>query len=669
MSIDQDADDFLGLGGADDHQGPLRIPEISRQMDLGEAAQLYAAAGWYVIPVDASKNPGSLLGKGWPEKSSRDPEKIRKWFWSEKGRKKVKALALHVGRSGAVAFDVDDPGNLAGTLAEELNGMYRGPFQATRDNQPGRGHYLFSLTDDFVPGNSTGTLGNGWGDVRGRNGVIIVQPSVHEKGHGQYVWERTGILPPLPDHLKSGLKEGGINGPIAALEEIEDFYDTHTTQESPADLWGVLDRFTEAVERGESRHNSAVTCACMLARDAAAGKYDARTAFEELRRRFEEAVEDRYRHGEWEDIAGFAIGQIPEEPDVDEGVAALLSRLLSPADLDQLPTPRYLIHGWLTENTTCRINGQPNAGKSLVALDWAGCIGTGMEWQGETTEQGSVIYIVAEGAEGFAKRKRAWEAHYGRSMENVHFLPEPLQIMGKEWEAFTRLCVQLEPKLIVFDTQRRVLRGIEENDNTAMGVAAERVEDLRKATRACCLLVHHTPKHGEDGAGAGSVTAIVNSEFLMMKIMGETNRYVLRNVKEKDQAEGTKLTFVPEIHEVPGPNDDPFMDEVTSLVLVQEDRTEDGPAPVPDLDDDAAETVRNLIEIIRQIWVAEDADDFAKTDVKSVATKIMGKSSFYRAWERLENQGLVEPVTMASGRPSRSRYSANLPEFGDDPEL
>jgi hypothetical protein len=286
---------------------------------------------------------------------------------------------------------------------------------------------------------------------------------------------------------------------------------------------------------------------------------------------------------------------------------------------------------------------------------------------GQAVEQGNVVYVVAEGAEGFAKRKRAWEAHYGQPMENVFFLPEPLQIMGKEWATFVQVCRQLTPKLIVFDTQRRVTRGIEENDNTAMGDAGERIEDLRKALRACCLLVHHTPKHGEDGAGAGAISGMVHTEFLMTKIMGETNRYILKNTKEKDAAEGARITLAPEIHQVPGPNDDPFMDDVTSLVLVPEEERPDARMSVPGLDDDAAVSRRQVIEAIRQVWVEANAADFAKSEVKSILVPTaFGKSTFYRAWNELVDQGVVEPITLASGRDSTTRFTATIPEDLDD---
>src|SRR3954470_1911862 len=85
--------------------GALSIPEIPEDSDLIRAAILYAQAGWYVLAVEPdSKRPAAFYGKGWQHMSSRDPQEIASWFAGTPYQ-----LALHVGRSGAVAFDIDVP--------------------------------------------------------------------------------------------------------------------------------------------------------------------------------------------------------------------------------------------------------------------------------------------------------------------------------------------------------------------------------------------------------------------------------------------------------------------------------------------------------------------------------------------------------------------------------
>ena len=77
----------------------LYVPSI-QYPDVLTAAVSYAEAGWYVLPVDpVTKHPGSRVHDGWPQKSSRDPAQITAWFAGAPND----ALALHCGRSGAVA--------------------------------------------------------------------------------------------------------------------------------------------------------------------------------------------------------------------------------------------------------------------------------------------------------------------------------------------------------------------------------------------------------------------------------------------------------------------------------------------------------------------------------------------------------------------------------------
>jgi len=68
---DADLGDDAGGGGV------RMIPVIGEGYDVCRAACAYAAAGIFVVPIDPrTKNPGSVLGSGWPSKSSRDPHRL-----------------------------------------------------------------------------------------------------------------------------------------------------------------------------------------------------------------------------------------------------------------------------------------------------------------------------------------------------------------------------------------------------------------------------------------------------------------------------------------------------------------------------------------------------------------------------------------------------------------
>jgi hypothetical protein len=160
----------------------LSIPELTDDVDTLTAALAYAGGGWYVAPAKrATKDPGSILGKRWHHQTSRDADQIAAWFAGTDHD-----IALHCGRSGAIVFDVDAPDKVPPVLAKYLA---TAPFQSTRPDVPGRGHYVFLQPPGRTIGNGGGGLGGAWGEVRGLNGVIIAAPSHHPEG-GEYRWVR-----------------------------------------------------------------------------------------------------------------------------------------------------------------------------------------------------------------------------------------------------------------------------------------------------------------------------------------------------------------------------------------------------------------------------------------------------------------------------------------------
>lgn len=248
----------------------LSIPAVSADLDVIGAAFAYANAGWYVGPTKrGDKSPGGVLGKGWQHQTTRDPEQIVAWFaGTDYG------LFLHVGRSGAVVFDVDDYSKLPELLRKAF-GESGAPFQSTRANDPNRGHYVFAVPDGRTLGNGVGKIGGGWGEIRGANGVIVAAPSHHEKPEGRYVWLSWGAVPVLPDYVAVCLDDASPAVDAATDAAVEAFMATH----SSGDRHGLADiligAFQRDVSKGESRHAMAVRACVGLMREAAAGYYPA----------------------------------------------------------------------------------------------------------------------------------------------------------------------------------------------------------------------------------------------------------------------------------------------------------------------------------------------------------------------------------------------------------
>lgn len=255
-------------------------------------------------------------------------------------------------------------------------------------------------------------------------------------------------------------------------------------------------------------------------------------------------------HGDpWADT----VPPMPEpepEPETSEEhfekrLLALEAELLGTEDLDNIPALEPVIDDVLFKDTLARVYGASGTFKSFMTLDFAACVGTGTDWHGQRVDQGDVIYLVAEGSRGVRKRVRAWEQHQGRKMTGVRFLPRPVQAMDPEWLVLVELCRRRRPALLIIDTQARVTVGIEENSNTEMGRVVDRMEQLRAASGACVLLVHHTGHDSDRGRGATAVKGALQTE-LGVERRGKTMEDItvtLKTGKQKDDEELDDVVF------------------------------------------------------------------------------------------------------------------------------
>lgn len=265
----------------------LRLPAVDDGMTLLEAALAYAEAGWYVLPTDPEdiKSPGSVVGKGWQSRSSRDADQIQRWWKANPDY----GIALHCGRSGAIVFDLD---------LDSINGirvygrddladamLTATAIQGTRRDGD-RGHYIFAMPPDKEFGNGAGAF-TACGEVRGKNGVIIAAPTPHpdvETKGGTYRQVRAGQVGPLPEVLRECLTEAADQSDPLTDAELEAFLDTHTgggcgRENCRHTVSGPADWFDAQVDGNSSRHDKMTAALPWAFSEAMAGCYPAREAF------------------------------------------------------------------------------------------------------------------------------------------------------------------------------------------------------------------------------------------------------------------------------------------------------------------------------------------------------------------------------------------------------
>lgn len=320
-------------------------------------------------------------------------------------------------------------------------------------------------------------------------------------------------------------------------------------------------------------------------------------------------------------------GPPDEQSEADEkAVEALMAEMLDSADLDGIPPLEPVVSGLLFRDSVAQIYGESESLKSFIAIDIAGCVGTGIDWHGRRTKQGLVVYIVAEGGRGVRPRVRAWEQHHGRKMTGVKFLPRPVQASSSEWGVLVEVCRRLRPVLVMVDTQARVTVGMEENSAKEMGLFIERVEELRRASEACATLVHHSGYNARHGRGSSSVKGALQTELeVTRKGNGkgratENAEITLAVSKQKDADKLPDIRFRAHVVEVEG-EFDADGNPVTSVVLLPALRPEDVDLVEPGSAEDIAARLDEA-GVPRGIGRGKTQEACQKLGIKAGTTKL-----------------------------------------------
>lgn len=315
--------------------------------------------------------------------------------------------------------------------------------------------------------------------------------------------------------------------------------------------------------------------------------------------------------------------------------AALDARVLTAAQMRDMPPPAQLVAGLLCLHSESWLIAKSGSYKTFIALDIAGHVGAGRPWMGRPVVRGDVFYLVAEGVGGMGSRVRAWEQRNGE-MAGVVFLPMPVQIKREDhWAALVEVCRRRQPVLIILDTQARITVGLNENDNSEMGEMVEAIGRLRRATGACVLVVHHLGRNGSDARGASAIDGAQDSELRLtrgagMQVTLETDKQ--RHLPDKVRVElelftcqldngGTSLVVGPPL----------------SVVRAEPDWRAN--LPINQL---------TLVDVMRDIFPAVGA---TKAELKSEVLRrgrrgvdgaplaAMSESAFRRAWDALVDEG------------------------------
>jgi hypothetical protein len=304
---------------------------------------------------------------------------------------------------------------------------------------------------------------------------------------------------------------------------------------------------------------------------------------------------------------------------VDRRYLQLSATLVDATKLDQLPKADPLIEEVLFRDTLAWLGGKPGHAKTFIALDMACCVATGYPWRGYPVTAGNVLYILAEGAHGMHERRLAWEHVNGREVpaSTMIFLPVAVQLgrEGVDVEALIQLTQDLDPVLVIIDTQARVTVGADENSSKDMGLFIDKLERLRIATGACLLIVHHEPRGAENLRGSGALDGAATT---VMRATKDGLIVRLDCPKQKDAPEFASIIGKMEQVTLPG---------LSSLAWSH------GPVRPSDL---TSESESHLLATLRDSFETSGASSTTLRDVSGLT-----KPTFYRALKALLTKGLI----------------------------
>jgi len=219
--------------------------------------------------------------------------------------------------------------------------------------------------------------------------------------------------------------------------------------------------------------------------------------------------------------------------------------------------------------------GDSNTGKSFFAIALGMHVALGWAWRGRKVTQGAVVYIAAEGGQGFKKRLLAARQHYDLGDRNVPFYLVPCPINLLDPDADTGALIELirtveedagqKVVLVIVDTLARALTGGDENSSEAMGAFIANLDRIRTATGAHVGVVHHSGKDRSKGArGHSSLRAACDTEIQIADGVATVTK-----ARESERAEAMPF----KLHVV-SIGEDEDGDPITSCVAVADSAAE-----------------------------------------------------------------------------------------------
>ena len=185
------------------------------------------------------------------------------------------------------------------------------------------------------------------------------------------------------------------------------------------------------------------------------------------------------------------------------------------------PAENWLVKRIIPASSIIVFFGNSGHGKTFVVIDLLCHIAAGLQWVGEKTRKGPILYLAGEGQHGILRRFKAWfEAHPGHddAANNILIRTFPAALCDPVAAADLLAevaAMPVKPIAIAIDTLARNFGPGDENSTRDMSAFVSALDALRTVSSETSILLPHHSGHGDKGRARGSsvLKGAIDTEF------------------------------------------------------------------------------------------------------------------------------------------------------------
>jgi KaiC/GvpD/RAD55 family RecA-like ATPase len=207
---------------------------------------------------------------------------------------------------------------------------------------------------------------------------------------------------------------------------------------------------------------------------------------------------------------------------------------------------QFLWNPYIPLSKVSIIQGDPNSGKTTLALAIAAAVTTGSALPGCTlTAPGSVLFQTAE--DGIADTIKPRLEQLGADCGRVHIIDESEYPLSLSDERIEKAIVKMGASMFVVDPIQAYLGGADMHSSNSIRPLMKRLSDVAERTGCACILIGHLNKKGGKAQyrGLGSIDIYAHARsVLTVGIPGddETKRAIVHNKSNLSPA-GSPVAF------------------------------------------------------------------------------------------------------------------------------